>query len=149
MRGGWQARWYADNWPWRLYALAWVVGGLLAPVLLSGVGTAASGDSRQLLELMKLMALGAAIGLLVALASSPWTLWPTYEARIRANGGPFSVGDDVCVLSRRHRGHVGRVYATWQQGMLRVELGDRRVREFDDLFAPIELRRIRPGEPPA
>lgn len=134
-------RFFADGWPHRLYLL--ICFGAAVAIVFAGWWTdAARVDSKVALDFMKLLAFGATLSVLVGLATSPFVVWPFYAAHIEANGGPFAVGDSVQVLSRKYRGHVGTVYATWQGTSVRVELGERRRREFDDVFLPIELKKL-------
>jgi hypothetical protein len=138
---------YADNWPQRLWGCAavalsivgwWHAGGWVA--LLNG--------TNWLLAIVALVVF-AALGLIAGLVVFVPIGIPLYHERMLKNGGPFQPGDTVQILSRSHRGRVSRVYAEWQGGTVRVELGDQAKETFKDIFHHSELLRVQDDPPQA
>ncbi len=88
--------------------------------------------------------LGFLIALVAAslLAGILWLLYhPLYKARCVVNGAPFVIGDQVRILVGRHKNRIVRIYGTWRDDSVRVELSKAEEQKFDDIFTPIELLR--------
>jgi hypothetical protein len=78
------------------------------------------------------------------LATFPGTFFvgvPLFQWREEVNGAPFKIGDTVQILSERHKGRIGQVYAIWQYGSLRVYLGEHEKEERKDIFSAWQLLR--------
>lgn len=83
----------------------------------------------------------AIVGFLFGAIIACLILGPLYGLRARLNGGPFAPGDRVVVLSGKHRGRRGSVYAEWQEGTVRVGLGEQEKARFQDIFGQHQLLR--------
>ena len=101
----------------------------------------------DLVRLAWFVFLASLLGFFLALFPGWFVVGPLLYDREIKNGGPFKIGDTVQVLSGPHRGRITRVYATWQHGALRVELGPKEKEEFTDVLAPVRLLRAEPSAP--
>lgn len=79
-------------------------------------------------------------------------IWGAFLARIAAwlQGWPFKVGDDVIILSGKHKNTQAKVYEIWaERGQVRVDLGDDLKKAVEDVFCAVAVCRIEPQKPPS
>jgi hypothetical protein len=96
---------------------------------------------------LPLIAIGAALGALLALFPGCFVIGPLMRWAAERNGAPFSVGDDVLILRGQHRGKVLRVYEVWRErGQVRVELGKTERAAVTDVFWDLWVCRCTDGE---
>jgi len=84
-------------------------------------------------------------GFFVSVAFAFFVFGPICYDQSEKNGGPFEPGDLVQIIWGPHQDRIGRVYSDWQQGALRVELGDEAREKYNDIFAPYQLLRVDDG----
>ncbi len=66
-------------------------------------------------------------------------LGPIYYGRTIANGGPFQIGDTVQVISGPFKDRVARVYDSWRENAVCVELGEEAKAAYRDVFGGHQL----------
>jgi hypothetical protein len=93
---------------------------------------------------LKAVGWATALCFMVGMLIGIFVLGPMYHHQSLLNGGPFVVGDTVQILNGRHRGRVGRIYSEWQQGQVRVDLGEEEKKRCRDIFSPSQLLREAP-----
>ena len=72
-----------------------------------------------------------------------WVIFgPIFLAQSTKNGGPFQIGDTVQIITGEFGGKVTSVYAKWQHGTNRVELGPTPKEKFEDIYADHQLLRV-------
>ncbi|NLB55461.1 MAG: hypothetical protein GX811_06810 [Lentisphaerae bacterium] len=75
-----------------------------------------------------------------------WQILLSYPAA-RIQGWPFKVGDEVVILTGRHK-NTTRIYEIWEErGQVRVDLGEALKQEVKDVFCAVEVCRKRNSEP--
>ena len=89
----------------------------------------------------------AALGwLLGIIALGPWL----FHIASKIQGAPFGVGDQVWILSGKHKGTLTNVYAVWaERGQVRVELGPEAREEVTDVLCILAVCRVKSAEPDA
>ncbi|QIF03527.1 KOW motif domain-containing protein [Roseimicrobium sp. ORNL1] len=71
-----------------------------------------------------------------------WMILGHVAARIQ--GAPFSKGDEVMVLSGKHKGRVTRIYQVWEpRGQIRLELGEEAKKAVTDVVCIVTVTRTR------
>lgn len=71
-----------------------------------------------------------------------WGVLARFAARIQ--GWPFKVGDEVVILTGRHKNTVTRIYEIWdERGQVRVDLGEELKISVKDVFCGVEVCRSR------
>ena len=125
---------YAENWPQRIWLVAW-------PLASAALMVAALGPVEMTWPYMKPVLLAAAAGFFTGGLVGVFVLGPMYWHRAVVNGVPFVPGDRVEILAGRDRGRVATV-AEYIDYRLCVRLDDgrifdvRKVMRVDDAAAP-------------
>ena len=118
---------YANNWPQRIWLVAWPLAAAGLMILVLGpapdMSTPLSRDARGYL---KLLGLAAAIAFLLGGLIGVFVLGPMYWHRAQLNGVPFAPGDRVEILAGRDRGRIATV-AEYNDYRMYVKLEDGRM----------------------
>ena len=88
--------------------------------------------------------LAAILAGLIGLILGVIFIWGILLSRFAAwiQGWPFKVGDEVVILTGKHRNTVTTVYEIWEQrGQVRVELGEDLKKSVKDVFCGVEVCR--------
>lgn len=134
--------WIANNWPLRILLLITTLGSLLSVGIfyLSAIGLPTT--IAEVGTFVGYLAVAAALGYLVGGLLSLFILGPVYYGQGLDNGAPYQPGDQVRLLSGRHRGRVVTVYEVWsERGQVRVDLGDVERSAVKDVFGHVEVCR--------
>ena len=76
-----------------------------------------------------------------------WQILLSHPAA-RIQGWPFKVGDEVVILTGRHKNTTATIYEIWEErGQVRVDLGEELKKEVKDVFCAVEVCRKRNSEP--
>ena len=96
------------------------------------------------------------VEMVIAIVSAPALGWmvacivlvPIFvPIAVRIQGGPFKAGDDVWILSGKHKNVRTRVYEVWhERGEVRVDLGSQAKESCDDVFDDYAVCRARPDD---
>lgn len=98
----------------------------------------------NLLWCVMLLPVAAALGAMLGALSGCFILPPILDFIERRNGKPFHVGDEVVILSKRHRGRVVRIYEVWpERHLVRVELDEPSRKSVTDAFGFTDICRQR------
>lgn len=137
---------FAQQWPSQVVLL----GG---PILFAaGVVRSINPTSNDLKDwssftwLLATILISLSLGWFFALIAGGCTLGPFYEYRGNKNGAPFEIGDRVRILAGPHRDRIALVYALWQHGSVRLEIGDNEREELNDIFVPHQILKIQDSE---
>ena len=74
-------------------------------------------------------------------------IWGVFLARVaaRIQGWPFKAGDEVVILTGKHKNTQAKIYEIWgERGQVRVDLGDNLKQAVKDVFCAVEVCRITP-----
>jgi hypothetical protein len=139
-------RFFADDWPGLIWIWTWTVCvvALFALGILPGFRFDLKGTLYFALLMVAAILLAAITGgIFFGIFVVPFYRWQ--GAR---NGAPFRVGDEVMILSRRHRGRVTRVYEVWEgRHQVRVELGEDAKKAVTDVLSYVEVCRCTSATP--
>jgi len=130
---------YAENWPARIWLAVTTVSAGVGAVWLCEPTTVALSDWAFVLLLPVVLAIALATGYFMGILFGTVVIGPLYYHRAVENGAPFKEGDRVMILVGPHRNRVTRVYSLWQHDSVRVELGDKEMPDFSDVFGPTQL----------
>lgn len=90
----------------------------------------------------------------VPMAAAGWVFGMAFIWRFlgplaaRAQGWPFQVGDEVCILSGKHLNTITRIYGIWDaRGQVRVELGEEARNATEDVFCAVAVCRTKARDP--
>jgi hypothetical protein len=73
-----------------------------------------------------------------------WGFLSHIAARIQ--GWPFQIGEEVVILTGRHRNAVACIYEVWEErGQVRVDLGEELKETVKDVFSVVEVCRNKRG----
>jgi hypothetical protein len=138
-------RLFASRWPVRAWLVAVPLLCAVAPIAATAPEPVVLTSGSTMAWMLVVMLVAGAAGYFGAGLAAALLLGPIYRAREVRNGGPFRVGDRVRILAGAHRGRVTRVYSTWRQGLVRVELGEAARSACTDIFSGAELVREHDG----
>jgi hypothetical protein len=142
--------------PLHRYLLAHTAGasaatGIIGALTLMLVGLHSEGALIPRVEVSIWVALAAvpvaAIGWMVGICF----LWRIVLAPIaaRLQGWPFAIGDQVWILSGRHKNTSTTIYAVWEErGQVRVELGPEAKDNVEDVYCAVAVCRTEPTAAP-
>lgn len=83
------------------------------------------------------------LGLIPAFIISPFAFF----LATRIQGGPFAVGDEVVILTGKHKNAVATIYEIWEERQqVRVDLGEDLKRAVKDVFCVIEICRTKSAD---
>ena len=144
---------FAINWPLRVVFLILLVGvPLCCAYVIARPLVHVYAPLSEIWNLLRLVfyvivaLLLSFLSALVAVSFLIGILWPLiepfYKSRCAKNGAPFHVGDHVRILAGRHKDRVVKVYSTWRDDSVRVELGEKEKEKFKDIFSFIELLKV-------
>jgi hypothetical protein len=135
-------RLFAGKWLFRLWFGSWSLAIVLLSLRASGFDPGQLKNWRTASLSLVITLLAAALGWALAAFPGCLILAPILQARARANGAPFAIGDTVQILSGPHSGTIAPVYSTWQGNQVRVHLGPAAADNYSDVFAPTDLLRV-------
>lgn len=76
-----------------------------------------------------------------------WQILLSHPAA-RIQGWPFKVGDEVVILTGRHKNTTTTIYEIWEErGQVRVDLGEELKKQVKDVFCAVEVCRKGNSEP--
>ena len=85
--------------------------------------------------------LAGLIGLIIGVTVI-WGNLSRIAARIQ--GWPFKVGDEVVILTGKHKHTVAKIYEIWKErGQVRLDLGEDLKKAVEDVFCGVEVCRDR------
>ena len=87
---------------------------------------------------------------LIGLIFGVIVIWQIILSRPAAKiqGWPFKVGDEVVILTGRHKNTTTKIYEIWEErGQVRVDLGEELKKEVKDVFCAVEVCKKRNTEP--
>ena len=135
-------RFYAANWPGRIWLSAGVLVGMVGLAVLYGPAAGPLSQPSNVAWLLYYLALAGLLGLFTAGFFGIFVLGPLYYGQSIENGAPYQPGDHVRILTGPHRDQVVEVYEVWEErGQIRVRLGDREARDCTDVFGLVEVCR--------
>jgi len=136
----------AQQWPTYAWLISFSLCGAGLAVYASDLASLILSQPAVSFWLACLVVLGAAIGWLCGGIAGAFILGPFYVAVGKLNGAPFQPGDQVQILAGPHRDHVFRVYEVWEvRNQVRVDLGEKAVANFSDVFSSNEICRVSKG----
>jgi hypothetical protein len=123
-----------------LGALALLIRGLMdSDVLPSDAATV----TWMVLAAVPMVAAGWVFGMAFV-----WRLLGPLAAK--AQGWPFQVGDEIRILSGKHKNTITRIYGIWDaRGEVRVELGADARNAAEDVFCAVAVCRTKTRDPSA